>query len=176
MKNQLFILVLLVSSFHTKAQYPYHRAITLKSNFLAWVNIALEVPVYKRLTSEISFRDIAYNFPGENHKKRSVRGHIKYHFPQSDELGKYYSFYLFAGINNFKHSALLANNEKGALEVTRAVLGIGSKRRRIDIWIAIEPVMETQQNIYYMHRASKRWENNYSISGGIALNLINIKL
>jgi len=175
MKQFLLIIGFLISD-RAIGQYPYHRCLTFKSDLLSLVNIAVEVPVYHGLTMEFGVRDIAYDLPGEQHQKRSFRGNIKFHFPKEDFQSKYYSFYVFSGIHYQTHFLQFENSEYGDLDVTKGVLGIGSKRRRYDLWIAIENAIDTRQNSLLENSVRKSWKRPLTFTGGISINIWNIKI
>lgn len=180
----ILTLIIFLSVFTLKCQYPY-RAITVKTNLLSLWNISLEVPVYKRITTELSYRainfvdfDIAFL---DNHQKQTLRWNVKYHFPREDNTGRYYSGYVFTGLDQMKHTVDYGSNERGILDVTRLAIGVGTKRRRIDLWIACEKIIDTRQNEYFEGSVGNnaiphRWFPDISVSGGIAFNLFNIKL
>lgn len=164
------------------AQYPYYRAITVKSNLLSYWSIAVELPVYRKLTIELSYRGIDYtDFDIKalnNHRKQTIRWNLKYHFPMQDNTGKYYSPYIFAGVNNIQHSVDY-KYEYGRLNVDRITLGFGVKRRRIDFWAGCEMIARTHKNEYTTTGPganTSQWLQAFWPSGGIAINIINIKL
>lgn len=164
------------------AQYPYHKAITIKTNILCYWSIAAELPIYSQLTTEFGYRSIDYTAFDiaalNNHYKQTLRWNVKYHFPMEDNTGKYYSPYVFTGINNIRHSVDY-KHQSGHLNVDRVAIGVGVKRRRIDFWVACEKIVRTHKNEYTeyaLNLGTSQWIPDIWVSGGIVINLINIKL
>ena len=172
----LFFFILFSISYLVRAQYPYYRVLTFKTNLLSFVNLAVEAPIYNRLTTELSFRKISYDLPGENHEKQSARFNLKYHFPRTDSKERDYSIYIVSGLNLFQNKATFETDEQGKLDVDRIIVGLGTKKRRFDVWLAFEYTVNTRLNNYISNSSDKPWYPKMGISGGIALNLFHIKL
>lgn len=170
---------------------PYYKSLTLKTNLLSVFNLSLECPVYKGLTLEASGRYFAIgNLPGDeggfsgDNVTTSFRLNAKYHF---DLYQSPNSVYVYTGINVFNKTRYKYEDEyyydKYVQHMTRAVAGIGTKRKVIDCWVAVEyPVL-----IFDNSSGPYSYGNNIqgprtvrpvvpSISAGFALNLFNAKI
>jgi hypothetical protein len=180
----LAVFILLISV-PVRAQYPYHKAVTIKSNLLSLCHVAVEFPVYKRLTAELGCRYMHYSVDwvipdwDESRRKYTFRANVKYHYPMEDWKGKYYSVYAYAGVDNFHNEVRFyySNITYGITDATRFTWGLGTKRRRYDLWFGCEKIIQTRKNQYEegLH-IPKKWLPDFYVSGGVALNLINFKL
>ncbi len=184
MKSKILCVVCIMSCALARAQYPYHKAITVKTNMLSLVHLAVELPFYDYLTVELGYRRIGYTlFADGNHiEAQSKRLNLKYHFPRVGEKGNNYSTYLFVGMNNLQRTLTISEPfEEGRFNVTRCVLGAGVKKRRFDAWIAIEPVIDTVENVYRKQTGptqfiTETWLPEIGVSAGFAINLFHIKV
>lgn len=185
--RKLIIFAFVIGCNTLVADTPLHRFITVKTNLLALGHIAVEAPFLRNTTAEFNFRQIQYatyqyrqNFnKSGSHFKQNFRLNFKYHFPKVNELGNSYSPYLLVGVNVMVHHFNIRYNAKGDYEASRINLGFGVKKRRYDVWIAAEYALQTTQNFYYdLSKAGpvipEKWQPRLSISGGIAVNIINL--
>jgi hypothetical protein len=187
MPFKILIFAFVIWHHSLNATKPLHRFITIKTNLLALGHIAIEAPFLRNTTAEFNYRQIQYstyqyrqNFNKSGyHFKQNFRLNFKYHFPKVDELGKSYSPYLLVGVNLLVHHFNIRYNAKGDYEASRVNLGFGVKKKRYDVWVAAEYALYTTQNLYYdLSRAGpvipEKWQPMLSISGGIAINIINL--
>jgi len=187
MPFKILIFAFVIWHHSLNATKPLHRFITIKTNLLALGHIAIEAPFLRKTTAEFNFRQIQYstyqyrqNFnKSGSHFKHNIRINFKYHFPKVNELGNSYSPYLLVGVNGILHSFNIRYTAKGDYNASRFNIGFGVKKRRYDVWLAAEYAAFIMENKYYnLSQAGpvipEKWQPTLSISGGIAINIINL--
>jgi len=169
-----------------EAQNPCYRAIVLKTNVLTLFQAALEFPVYHRLSAELSYRYYPKGtlYPGFDSK----RVNIKYHFTFNNWKSHVPSMYIFTGVNRLKEDIdrrIRGQDEvqSGHLDVVKIPIGIGLRYRRVNFWVAFEPIVVTYNNIYTTHSitsgagySEKKWRTYDYVSAGLSLSILNIQL
>lgn len=183
MKTYLLIFTFIFTII-TCAQNPFDKTITLKTNLVSLFNISLELPIYKRFSTEFSFREFEYwedMLINYHIHKKTLRFNVKYHIPNNNHKEDYTN-YIFTGLNSCIISYEKKYKDYQLFDAKRITLGVGQRMRLIDVWVSIEKNILTHYNFEKSFDSVtgnpiyEKWKPNIYVSGGIAINIVNINL
>jgi hypothetical protein len=175
----LFLLTTIVNG-------QYYSKTTIKTNILNPYGIALETPLYKRLSIDVGIRKFEYDnrrlFGKYEVNNKWIQ--FNYHFARFNPK-KVNSAYIYSGIQYFRKNIILIDGNdfyfKHTYEAFRHPLGLGIKTRVVTLWCGVELAFSEKKNIIqYINNRSGHIvsENPWKRTGmflnfGLGINLVN---